>query len=55
MSSIALRRLAITCRPTASIYKHNRTFTTSSPLLTETNNTTNATDEPRTVTLIPGK
>jgi len=59
MSSIALRRLAITCRPTSSTYKYQRTFTTSSPLLTETNtsssSTTNTADEPRTVTLIPGK
>jgi hypothetical protein len=58
MSSIALRRLAVACRPTSSIYKLQRTFTTSSPLFTETNGsstTTNATDAPRTVTMIPGK
>ncbi len=57
MSSIALRRLAVACRPTSSIYKLQRTFTTSSPLFTETNgsSTTNATDAPRTVTMIPGK
>ncbi|CAF1256053.1 unnamed protein product [Adineta steineri] len=38
MSSVVLRRLAITCRPTTSIY-HGRTFSTSSPLFTETNST----------------
>ncbi len=61
MSSIVLRRLALTCRPTPSIYKYQRTFTTSSPLFSETNSssssstTTNSTDSPRTVTLIPGE
>ena len=53
MSSIALRRLALTCRPTSSIYRNQRTFTTSSPLFTETNNASSS-DAPRTVTLIPG-
>ncbi|CAF0997738.1 unnamed protein product [Adineta steineri] len=61
MSSVVLRRLAITCRPTTSIY-HGRTFSTSSPLFTETNSshnsntntTTPSSDAPRTVTLIPG-
>jgi hypothetical protein len=57
MSSIALRRLAIAYRPTSSIYQLQRTFTTSSPVFTETNSssTTDATDSLRTVTMIPGK
>ncbi len=54
MLSIALRRLAITCRSTSSIYKHQRTFTTSSTVLNEANNG-NSNELPRTVTLIPGK
>jgi hypothetical protein len=54
MSSIALRRLAITCRSTSSIYRNQRTFTTSLPLFTETNSG-NSVDSPRTVTIIPGK
>ncbi len=58
MSSVVLRRLATTCRPTSSMY-YRRTFATSSPLFVDTNssnsNTTNTTDGPRTVTLIPGK
>lgn len=59
MSSVVLRRLAIKCRPATSIY-HGRNFTTSSPLLNETNSsntdtTTPSPDTPRTVTLIPGR
>jgi hypothetical protein len=61
MSSVVLRRLAITCRPASSIY-HGRSFATSSPLFTEThksssttNTTTPSTDTTQTVTLIPGK
>jgi hypothetical protein len=57
MSSIAFRRLAVTCRLTSSIYRHQRTFITSPSLSTETNSsnsTTDTTDSPRTVTLIPG-
>jgi hypothetical protein len=54
MSSIALRRLALTCRPTSSIYRNQRTFTTSLPLFNETNSGSSV-DSPRTVTLIPGK
>jgi hypothetical protein len=60
MSSVVLRRLAITCRPASAIY-HGRNFATSSPLFTETNSTSSNTnpttpspDTPRTVTLIPG-
>jgi hypothetical protein len=61
MSSVVLRRLTNTCRPASSIY-HGRSFTTSSPLFTETNSssshtdtTTSSADNPRTITLIPGK
>ena len=61
MSSVVLRRLATTCRPIPSFY-HGRSFTTSSPLLTETNSTSSNTDttgsssnETRTITLIPGR
>ena len=54
MSSLVLRRLAITCRP---IY-NRRTFATSAPLSDDASNktadTTNAADAPRTITLIPG-
>jgi hypothetical protein len=60
MSSVVFRRLAITCRPASSIY-HGRSFTTSSPLFTETNKSSSGTDTttpspdtPRIVTLIPG-
>jgi hypothetical protein len=60
MSSVALRRFAITCRSPSSIY-HRRTFATSSPLFTETNSSndnaatsTVSPDTPRTITLIPG-
>jgi hypothetical protein len=61
MSSVVLRRLAITCRSASSIY-HGRGFATSSPLSTETNSsgntdttTTPSSDTTRTITLIPGK
>ncbi len=60
MSSVVLRRLALTCRPASSIY-HGRSFTTSSPLFNETNTSSNtdtttpSPDTPRTITLIPGK
>ncbi|CAF3408094.1 unnamed protein product [Rotaria sp. Silwood1] len=61
MSSVILRRFVSTCRPTSAIY-HGRNFTTTSPFLTETNNsishnidtTTFSSDTPRTITLIPG-
>lgn len=54
MSSIVLRRLAQTCRPTSSLYSH-RTFATSPALSADSNANTNASpDTPRTVTLIPG-
>jgi len=59
MSSVALRRFAIKCRPASSFY-HGRSFATSSPLFTETNSSSNSdtttpsSDTHRTVTLIPG-
>lgn len=51
MSSLALRRLALTYRPNLSLYKQQRTFATSLPLCSDANNQT---DQIRTVTLIPG-
>ncbi len=61
MSSVVLRRLAVTCRPVSSIY-HGRHFSTSSPFMNETNSSSNnidtttpSQDTSRTVTLIPGR
>ena len=59
MSSTTLRRLAIVCRSTPSLYHGRRSFLTSSPHLVETSGTPDSStpnaDSPRTVTLIPGE
>jgi hypothetical protein len=58
MSSVVLRRLSQTCRLTSSLHL-KRTFATSLPVFTETNdtndiNSNDSSDSIRTITLIPG-